>query len=298
MNLTLRQLEAFCRIEESGSFVRAAEKMFLTQSALSHLIRELELNLGFALFRRTTRSVKLTSEGTTFLPYAARILTNVENALECAHALNEGEKGVVRVATTPLLASSHLTSVIYRYREINPGIQIYIHEAIADECIQALVEDKVDVAISPQRATPKGIVAETLFSIRLALLCSASHRYAKRKTINWRDLEGEHLLLAKGGVRETVSADINNLVSLEQATEIEHFTTLLALASIGKHVAIATEYIEAFLPVYKLKMVRIVQPVVQRKVMVYLMADVQLSKSAIDFVNFLNSSLIVKAVRN
>ncbi|NYT76920.1 LysR family transcriptional regulator [Alcaligenaceae bacterium] len=291
MNITLRQLEAFSRIEEFGSFVRAAQKMHLTQSALSHLIRELEQNLGFPLFRRTTRSVKLTPEGAAFLPYAARILTNVENAVECAHALNAGEKGVVRVATTPLLASSHLTSVISRYREVNPGIQIHIHEAIADECIQALADEKVDLAIGPQRATPKGIVAETLFSTRLSLLCSANHKYAKRKSIKWRDLEGEQLLLAKGGVRETVSADIDNLVSLEQATEIEHFTTLLALASIGKHVAIATEYIQAFLPVYKLKMVRIAQPVVQRKVMLYLMGDLPLSKGASDFVGFLNSSM-------
>ncbi|MBB5215042.1 LysR family transcriptional regulator [Parapusillimonas granuli] len=291
MNITLRQLEAFSHIERFGSFVRAAREMCLTQSALSHLARELEQNLGFPLFRRTTRSVRLTREGEAFLPYARRILTNLDSAVECARALSAGEEGVLRVATTPLLASTHLMSAVARYQEVNPGVHIHVQEAIASETIQLLADEKVDLAIGPQRSMPKEVVSETLFTSRLALLRAKTHYTAGRPSVKWRELEGEQLVLAKGGGKETIGADIKHMISLDAAREVEHFTTLMALASSGKCVAIANDYIEPFLAVYNLEMAHLVQPVVRRKIALYTSRSQSLARGAGKFMDFLRSAL-------
>ena len=80
MNITLRQLRAFILTARHESFSRAADEMFITQSGISIMVRELESQLGFRLFERTTRKVKLTAVGASFLPTANRCLCELEAA--------------------------------------------------------------------------------------------------------------------------------------------------------------------------------------------------------------------------
>src|SRR5262249_14588466 len=80
MNITSRQLRAFVLTARHESFSRAAEQMFITQSGMSILVRELESQLGFPLFERTTRKVRLTEFGSLFLPIARRCLLDLEGA--------------------------------------------------------------------------------------------------------------------------------------------------------------------------------------------------------------------------
>src|SRR5262245_15608978 len=80
MNITSRQLKAFLLTARYGSFSRAAERLFITQSGMSVLVRELEAQLGFRLFERTTRKVTLTEFGSRLLPIADRSLLELEAA--------------------------------------------------------------------------------------------------------------------------------------------------------------------------------------------------------------------------
>ena len=80
MKITSRQLRAFVFTARHGNFTRAAGQMFITQSAVTVLVRELEAQLGFRLFDRTTRKVKLTESGSKFLPIAERCLSDLEAA--------------------------------------------------------------------------------------------------------------------------------------------------------------------------------------------------------------------------
>ena len=80
MNITSRQLKAFLLVARHESFSRGAEQMFISQSGISIMVRELESQLGFRLFERTTRTVKLTDFGCRFLPIATRYLSELESA--------------------------------------------------------------------------------------------------------------------------------------------------------------------------------------------------------------------------
>lgn len=101
MNITSRQLRAFLLIARHESFSRAAEQMFITQSGMSIIVRELESQLGFRLFERTTRKVRLTEFGSKFLPIADRCLCDLERA---ARNIRRLAVSTLTVHATSLLA--------------------------------------------------------------------------------------------------------------------------------------------------------------------------------------------------
>ena len=104
MNVTFRQLRAFVHIAELGTFVDAARAVPVTASALSIVVAELENTLGFRVFDRTTRRVRLSAQGEEYLPYAQRVLQDLESAQRCAEALRNRKTGIVRIATSQLIA--------------------------------------------------------------------------------------------------------------------------------------------------------------------------------------------------
>lgn len=292
MNISLRQLQTFTNIERHGSFVQAAQSMCVTQAALSHQLRELEDTLGFRLFHRTTRSLRLTGEGEIFLTYAKRILTNLESAVQCAAALSRGERGVLRISTTETLASTHVMSAVASFQESNRGIEVDIVEALSDGVIDDILQERADIAVGPERPLPDGsIQSDVLFNSRIVALCSRTHALAARDSVTWRELKDYPLLMVKGGARLSIARYINNAVALDSAREISHFTTLMAQAAIGKHVGITTAYVEPFLPVYGLKAIPLTRPVMERRVMLYTLRKFDLSQAAIAFISHLKRSL-------
>ena len=104
MKITSRQLRAFLLIARHESFSRAAEEMFVTQSGMSTIVRELESQLGFPLFERTTRKVKLTEFGSKFLPTADRCLFDLERA---ARSIRRSAASALALHATSLVAACH-----------------------------------------------------------------------------------------------------------------------------------------------------------------------------------------------
>src|SRR6266567_1863110 len=124
MNISSRQLKAFVLTARHQSFSRAAEKLFMTQSGMSVLMRELEGQLGFRLFDRTTRKVALTESGTKFLPIADRSLLELEAAASVIGRAASVANRRIAIGATPLIASKLLPSVISDYAPHNPIQQL------------------------------------------------------------------------------------------------------------------------------------------------------------------------------
>lgn len=289
--MTLRQLQAFVLIEQFRSFVQAAQHMHLTQAALSHLLRELEKNIGVRLLHRTTRSVHLTTEGEVFLPYALRVLTNAEGAHTCAQALRQGKRGIVRLSTTAVLASTHIMSLVADFQERNPGIKLVMQEALPSDVVDDVLSERVDIGIGPARRMPESLDGELVFTSNLCVLCARNHPFAKKPFLTWKDLQAQPLLLAKGGGGEEIAQNIGNIISLAHAMEMAHFTTLLATISIGNHVGVTTSYISPFLPVYQLVAIPLKHPVVERQILLYRRKDWTASPAASTFIDYLKGEL-------
>src|SRR5512132_793945 len=115
MNVTLRQLRAFVNVAQFGVFTAAAERLHVTQSALSVMIRGLETELGLRLFDRTTRMVELTDAGREFYPIAEKTLEDLSSAVAHSRELADIKRGRVTIAATTLISSILLPRAVARF---------------------------------------------------------------------------------------------------------------------------------------------------------------------------------------
>ena len=121
--MELRRLEYFVAVARHGNFTRAADALWITQSALSQQVRRLEAELGVALLRRTSRGAELTAAGEELLPRAEAILAEVAQARADLDRHAGATRGRVRVAATTM-DSLRLPSALAAFHRVHPGLQI------------------------------------------------------------------------------------------------------------------------------------------------------------------------------
>ena len=145
--MELRQLRYFVAIAESGSFSRAAEKVFVAQSALSHQIAQLEHELGTALFHRSRRGIELTEAGQRFAPHAVSILRQTEEAVASARQTTDEPSGKV-VFGIPHSASNALALPLLRaVRQRLPRVQLELTEELTGNLSQQLTTGQLNLAV-------------------------------------------------------------------------------------------------------------------------------------------------------
>src|SRR3989442_9607246 len=153
MNISSRQLKAFVLTARHQSFSRAAEQLFITQSGMSVLVRELEGQLGFRLFDRTTRKVALTEFGTKFLPIADRSLLELEAAAAVIGRAASVADRRIAIGATPLIASKLLPSVISDYAAHSPGMKIVLHDGDRSRVVAMALSGEIDVGLRSEEHT-------------------------------------------------------------------------------------------------------------------------------------------------
>lgn len=163
----LRQLRVFCVAARSLSFKSAAASMYLTPSAVSHQVRELEEHLGVKLFERMTRSLELTTDGLQLLQDCEPLLVSLEDAV--IRVSRRRQRRVLRLALPPFFASELFIPRLAQFYVAQPDIDIQVttqdprpmdHPASADVSVLLL------------EAPPADLVAEELFPLRLVAACA------------------------------------------------------------------------------------------------------------------------------
>lgn len=132
--ISLRQLHYFVEIVESGGFSRAAERLFVAQSALSRQVRELEDSIGTPLLRRGPRQVELTPAGRAFLPRAQRLLGDLEAARRLAREVGEGGHGLLRLghsSSVPLVGG--LQAALRGYLAVQSGVRLELTQQSSEQ---------------------------------------------------------------------------------------------------------------------------------------------------------------------
>ncbi|MCJ2118380.1 LysR family transcriptional regulator [Methylobacterium sp. J-001] len=201
----LGHARSFIAVAEEMHFGRAAAKLNLTQSPLSRQIQMLEQTLGVTLLDRTTRAVRLTPAGRTFLAEAYRVLAAAESAARITRRAARGESGVIRLSFTAASAYRTLPRVVAHVRARLPEVDLVLAEMVSDEQILALEENRTDLAIlrpAPILQDPKSSIATApLVSERLLLAVPRGHRLATGRVPTLQDLDGEAFVTwsPKGG---------------------------------------------------------------------------------------------------
>src|SRR5207244_10289017 len=147
MTLQLEELRAFLTLASELHFRKAAERLFVSQQALSKQIRKLEEKTGGALFERTRRKVVLTEAGRVLIPLAGRLLRDSQAALDRVREAAEGRAGTLRIGFGIASASEILPQTILRFRKSYPAFEIQMRDMSTPAQTRALLEERIDIGI-------------------------------------------------------------------------------------------------------------------------------------------------------
>ncbi len=190
-DLELRHLRYFVAVAEELHFGRAAARLHLAQPPLSQQIRRLEEILGYALFLRTSRAVKLTAAGEVFLERARRTLRNVVEDLEEARSIGRGDEGALRVGFIGSGMLTPLPEMLGRYRRLYPRVQLKLVESYTADIAMQLERGVLDAAFLRDGGPMPGLRVEPMFSEAFVAVLPATHRLARKRVISVGELKEE-----------------------------------------------------------------------------------------------------------
>ena len=290
MNLTLRQIRAFLAVDQCGSFTAAASRLHLTQSAVSVLVGDLEAVFGLRLFDRTTRLVQLTDAGREFLPVAQKVMLELETAVSSSRELSQRKRGRVAVAATPLMSSLLLPRAIARYAQLQPGVNVVLHDALAGQIQPKVRDGEVDFGIGTFERSARELVAEPLMVDKLVLACPVGHPLASRRQVAWRELSGHPFiaLTRDNSVGQLINGALGGAgVDIHPAYEVTHLWTVVGMVDAGLGVAVLPSYANPITQLYRIRTVRLVEPSVARETSFLTRRGLMLSPAAKGFQTFL-----------
>ena len=193
--MELRHLRYFVALAECLNFTRAAERLHVTQSTLSHQIRQLEEELGEALFERIGKRVVMTEPGEVFLEYAARALREVDQGLGALKQSSQGLAGEVRVGATNTFNLGFIPECTATFLERHPTAKVIVTEHSADDIGARLNAGELDLGIAYRPSGPSDLWFEPLYNEEMVLVVSSDHRLARRKRIRMVELHGQALVM-------------------------------------------------------------------------------------------------------
>jgi DNA-binding transcriptional LysR family regulator len=193
--IELRHLRYFLAVAETLHFSKAAAQLGMAQPPLSQQIRSLERMLGYPLFDRTTRGVRLTKVGQYFRDRALSTVTKMQNDVEIARRLGRGQEGVLTVGFSGSVMLTTLPKAIERYRRLHPKVELRLRELVTAEQIPSLLEGTLDLGFLRDGEPLDGLSIEPILRERFIAILPARHKLARRPTIHLADLRDEPFVL-------------------------------------------------------------------------------------------------------
>jgi LysR family transcriptional regulator, regulator for metE and metH len=194
MDLELRHLRLIAALAETAHMTRAAHQLHLTQSALSHQLRDIEDRLGRRLFDRGPRTMRPTAAGRRLLETAARVLEEIERAEKEVRAQPEA-RTVLRVSTECYTCYHWLPGLLKEFRRKHPRVDVQIVAEATRRPLPRLLEGQLDLAIVVDRPRNARITYRPLFIDELVAVLPPAHRLLRRPYLVAQDFADEHLLV-------------------------------------------------------------------------------------------------------
>ena len=252
-DLELRHLRYFVAVAEELHFGRAAARLHLSQPPLSQQIRRLEDILGYALFSRTSRSVRLTAAGDAFLVRAQRTLRNVQRDLDETRSVGRGEVGSLNVGFVGSGMLTMLPGILRAYREAYPRVELRLHESFTARVMEGLESGTLDAGILRDSDPLAGLQVTTIFSEPYVAVVPAHHRLARHRSISPSLLRDEPFVYPPrvAGVRafeKPLTIFEAHGFRPQVAQEASHWLTILRLVGAGFGVTVAPACVRDIAP--------------------------------------------------
>ena len=198
VNLDVRHLRLLVAVAEEGTLTGASRRLHVTQSALSHQLRDAERIAAAPLFSRTPRAMLLTEAGRRLLRSATAILAELDQAEREIRAASEQPRGVLRVATECYTCYHWLPGTLDGFQRKYPGVDVQIVVEATREPIPALIAGKIDLGIVSDPVKSRRVRLHPLFEDELVAVLPPGHRLASRPFVDAKDLARENLLTYAG----------------------------------------------------------------------------------------------------
>jgi LysR family transcriptional regulator for metE and metH len=182
-------------IVEEGSITKAIDKLHLTQSALSHQLKEAEYQLGTAIFLRTNKKLVLTQAGVKIYETANEILERLSETENQIKQMVFGEYGEIRISTECFSSYHWLPSVLKQFHLLYPNVELKIVAEATHIPLQKLLENVIDIAIVSDQIKDNNIQYTELFQDEVVMVVSENHSWANKKYVVAEDFVNEHLLI-------------------------------------------------------------------------------------------------------
>jgi DNA-binding transcriptional LysR family regulator len=257
----LETLRLYCDVVRLRSFSRGAEVNFVSQSAASQSVQQLERELGVALIDRTRRPFAVTAEGQTFYTACRGMLEAWETAKSEIAAVKAQVDGTVRVAAIYSVGLHDMSHHLQRFMSLYPKARVQLECLHPHKVVEAVLEDEADVGIMSYPPQDRALSVIPLRSEPMALVCHPTHRLARRRLVMPADLGGEPFVAFDAGltirkaidralrqrnVRLNIVMAFDNIETIKQAIKIGAGVSLLPRHTVEKETGIRTLAAVAF----------------------------------------------------
>jgi len=246
--MEIRQLRAFVAIADAGTFTAAAQRVNVTQAAISMQIRQLESETGARLFIRAPRRVILTEAGEHLLQRARQILREHDAALEEIAELAGAERGRLRIGSaSAMVTTDSLPIILQELKEHHTRAEITVTSGTSEALVEQILAGELDIAFVSLPVEARGIQTERLSHDELVAIGSPKHRLAGQTTVSPYALAGEKLILgerggntrrlidlffAQAGVPLTVSMELSRQAAIRRMVEEDMGVGIVPLQSV------------------------------------------------------------------
>jgi len=195
MNIALHHFKLVDTISKEGTLTKSALALHLTQSALSHQLRELEREMDTEIFQRMGKRMQLTDNGTRFLQSAEKILAEIRALQEDISNSKNGKTGRLNICTQCYTAYHWLPEIVKNYRELSPDINLHIASEASKRPLEYLLRGELDVAIVRTQMANTKIHYEPVFEDQLMVVMSKNHPLAGKKIFEISDFHDAEVIM-------------------------------------------------------------------------------------------------------
>jgi DNA-binding transcriptional LysR family regulator len=264
--MELRHLRYFVAVAEAENVSRAALKLHVSQPGISRQIRDLEDEIGFQLFERSAKSIKLTSAGKSFLTEARAVLQRADEAVKTARAIATGELGELHVGYAPSPTSRILPPALRAFQLESPNVRVKLHDFSTEEMIGGLREGKLQIAflVKLTAGMLRGVNFEEILRDAICLAVSPKHPLARRRTVSLAEVVREPMVIYNRSDYPEAHEELMKMFANTKgkphiAEEHDGVASLIAGVESGNGVALVPESISCIAGP-RLKLVRVAPP--------------------------------------
>jgi LysR family transcriptional regulator for metE and metH len=237
MDLEIRHLQLVSAVAAVGSLTRAGDRLHLTQSALSHQLRDIESRLGAALFLRVGKRLVLTPAGERLLASATDVLERLERAEQDIRGMGRDCARSLRITTECYTCYHWLPPLLVRYRRTFPTVQVRIDVEGTHHPVEMLLAGKIDLALMSTTVRDRRLVSRRVFDDELVLIASRHHRFARQTRVRLAQMRDETLFVyppkEESGALQNVLIPAGAVPARVEEVQLTEAITELVKAGLG-----------------------------------------------------------------